>query len=131
MISLVGYINTQNNRYWSSQNPHLTHEVLHYAVNIGVWCALSARIVGCVFFNKTINCERYVRVILRQFFSELTEEERLYGGYQQDSATAHTTHISIQALSDVFGDRLISSDIWLALSPDLILILSIVSSGVV
>jgi hypothetical protein len=22
---LQGYINTQNNRYWSSQNPHLTH----------------------------------------------------------------------------------------------------------
>jgi hypothetical protein len=45
----------------------------------------------CFFFlfNETINCERYVQVILGQFFSELTEEERFYGWFQQDSATAH------------------------------------------
>jgi hypothetical protein len=49
-------------------------------VKVGVWCALSARrIVRSVFFNETINCEKYVWVILGQFFSELTEEERLYG----------------------------------------------------
>jgi hypothetical protein len=29
-------------------------------VKVGVWCAVSARrIVEPVFFNKTINCERY------------------------------------------------------------------------
>jgi hypothetical protein len=49
-------------------------------VKVGVWCAISARrIVGRVFFNETINCERYVQVILGQFFPKLTEEERLYG----------------------------------------------------
>jgi hypothetical protein len=52
---LPGYINTQNNRHWSSQNPHLTHEVLLHPVKVGVWYAVSARrIVGPVFFNKTI-----------------------------------------------------------------------------
>jgi hypothetical protein len=35
---LQGYINTQNNRCWNLQNPHLTHEV-----KVGVWCAVSAR----------------------------------------------------------------------------------------
>jgi hypothetical protein len=39
---------------------------------------LSARIVGSVYFNETINCERYVQVILRQVFPELTEEETLW-----------------------------------------------------
>jgi hypothetical protein len=58
-------------------------------VKVGVWCALSARrIVGPVLFNETINCERYVQVMLGQFFSELTEDERLYGWVQQDSVTA-------------------------------------------
>jgi hypothetical protein len=48
---LKGYINTQNNRYWISQNPHLTHEDLLHPVKVGVWCALSARrIAGPVFF---------------------------------------------------------------------------------
>jgi hypothetical protein len=40
---LQQYINTQNNRYWSSQNPHLTHEVPRHPVKVGVWCAVSAR----------------------------------------------------------------------------------------
>jgi hypothetical protein len=37
---LQGYINTQNNRYCSSQNPRLTHEVLIYPMKAGVWCAV-------------------------------------------------------------------------------------------
>jgi hypothetical protein len=32
---------------------------------------------------------KYMEVILGQFFPELTEEERLYGWFQQDSATAY------------------------------------------
>jgi hypothetical protein len=49
---LQGYINTQNNHYWSSQNPHLTHKVLLHPMKVGVWCAVSARrIVGPMSFN--------------------------------------------------------------------------------
>jgi hypothetical protein len=52
---LQGYIvNMQNNRYRSSQNPHLIHEVLLHPLKVGVWCAVSARIVVPVFFNETI-----------------------------------------------------------------------------
>jgi hypothetical protein len=99
-------------------------------VKVGVSCALNARrIVESVFFNKTINCERYVWVILGQLFLELTDGERLYRWFQQDSATAHTACMFMQALSDVFRDRIISSDIWVASS--LILILAIFSSGLV
>jgi hypothetical protein len=54
--------------------------------------------------------------MLRQFFPELTEEERLYGWFQQDSATAHTAHVFMQALSEIL-DRIISSGIWPAHSP--------------
>jgi hypothetical protein len=70
------------------------------------------------FFNKTINCKKYKQVIPRQFFQELIEE-RLYGWFQQDSGTAHIAHMCIQALSNVFGDRNISSGIWPSHSPDL------------
>jgi hypothetical protein len=51
---------TKNKHYWSSRNPHLTHEVLLHPVEVGVWCDISAMIVGPVFFNETINYERYV-----------------------------------------------------------------------
>jgi hypothetical protein len=74
---------------------------------------LSARIVGPVFFNETSNCKRYIQVIPGKFFPELTEEERHYGWFQQDSAAA-----AMQALSNVFRDRIISSGIWPAHSPD-------------
>jgi hypothetical protein len=120
VVILQGYINTENNRYWNSQNPHLSHEDPLHPVKVGVWGAVSARrIVEPVFFNKTINCERYVQVILGHFFPELTEEERLYALFQQDSATVHTACMSMQALFDAFRDRIISSGIWPAHSPDL------------
>jgi hypothetical protein len=106
----------QNNFYWSSQYPHLTHEVLLHGVNVGVWCAASARrIAGPVFLMKQL----IAKDMYRSFFQKLTEKERLYGWFQQDSATAHTTCISMQALSDVFGDRTGSTGIWPACSPDL------------
>jgi hypothetical protein len=99
-------------------------------VKAGVGGAVRARrIVGPVLFNEAINCGRYVQVILGQSFPALTEEERLYGWFQQDSATARTARMSMQALPDVFGVRIISSDIWPAVHP--ILILVIFSSGAV
>jgi hypothetical protein len=68
---LQGYKNTQNNRYWSSQNPNLTHEVPLHPVKVGVWCAASARrIVVLAFFKETITCEKYLRVG-RQHFQHL------------------------------------------------------------
>jgi hypothetical protein len=33
---LQGYIKMQNNHYWISQNPHLTHKVPFHAVKDGV-----------------------------------------------------------------------------------------------
>jgi hypothetical protein len=95
---------------------HRIHKVLLHPVKVGVWCAVSARrIVGPVFFHETINCERYVQIILRQFFPNLTEEERLCKTRQLP-----TPHVCLcKALSEVFRDRIIGSDIWPARSPDL------------
>jgi hypothetical protein len=62
LFYLQGYISKQNNRYWSSQNPHLTHEVPVHPVKVGVWRAVGARIVVTVSFNETINFERYLHV---------------------------------------------------------------------
>jgi hypothetical protein len=77
---LQGFINTQNNRYRSFQNSHVSHKVLFHPVEVGVWCAVSARkIVESLLFHETVNSERWLQVILGQFFLELTEEERLAG----------------------------------------------------
>jgi hypothetical protein len=76
---------------------------------------------GCgpvFFFIKTINCDRYVQIILGQLFSELTEEERLWLVSARLSYCPYCTHV-YAGFVDIFGDRIISSDIWPAFSPDL------------
>jgi hypothetical protein len=93
---LSGYINAQNNRYWSSINLKQTFEVPLHDQKISVWCAITdSRIVGPIFFENTINSERYVTDILRPFFGTITEEENTYGYFMQDGATAHTATYSI------------------------------------
>jgi hypothetical protein len=53
----------QNNRYRSSQNPHLTHEAPLHPMKVGVWCVVNARRIAVpVFFNKIINSERWLCV---------------------------------------------------------------------
>jgi hypothetical protein len=63
------------------------------------------------------NTPKYEQIILGQSFSELQDKERLYGWFQQDSATAHTARTSMQALPDVTEARSISSGIRPARSP--------------
>jgi hypothetical protein len=49
-------------------------------VKVGVSHAVRARrIAGLLFFNGTMNCERYVQVILVQSFPELTVEDPMAG----------------------------------------------------
>lgn len=117
---LSGYVNSQNTRYWDTENPNLVHEVPLHDAKVGVWCAVSGRrIIGPIFFYDTVNSERYVNNILQPFFDMLTEEEREYGYFQQDGATAHTSHLSMETIENVFSDRVISTGLWPARSPDL------------
>jgi hypothetical protein len=117
---LSGYIIVQNNRYWSSINPRQTFEVPLHDQKIGVWCAITAsRIVGPIFFENTINSERYVTDILGPFFDSITEEKKRHGYFMQDGATAHTATYSINALNEMFENRLISRGLWPSVSPDL------------
>jgi hypothetical protein len=72
-------VNSQNNQYWSVENPRFIHKLPLHDKRIGVWCAISARrIIGPIIYNDTVNAARYVNNILSPFFAELTEEERLY-----------------------------------------------------
>jgi hypothetical protein len=39
---------------------------------------MQERLLDLRFINETVNCETYVQVILKQFFPQLTEKERLW-----------------------------------------------------
>jgi hypothetical protein len=117
---LSGYVNSQNNRLWSSENPHELYQVPLHDQKVGVWCAISRmRIIGPIFFNATINAERYRTLILEPFIAHLTEREIKEAWFQQDGATAHTAATSLNYLEGIFANRIISRGIWPARSPDL------------
>jgi hypothetical protein len=108
-------VNSQN----SAENPRFVQEFPLHDEKIGVWCAISARrIIGPIFYDDTFNSARYMNNVQSPVFTKLTEEERLYGVFQQDSATAHMLYISLEALWEVFSDRIISRGLWPPHFPD-------------
>jgi hypothetical protein len=87
---------------------------------IGIWCAvLGTRIIGPIFFDRTVNTEVYMN-IFEEFCAQLTEEERQSFFFQQDGATCHTSRVSLQRVHDVFSEeRTVSKNLWHPRSPDL------------
>ena len=93
---LSGHVNLQNTWYWAAENPHLLHDQSLQDQKIGVWCAVSGmRIIGLIFFDRTVNVEVYMN-IFEEFCAQLTEEERQSFFFQQDGATCHTSQVSLQ-----------------------------------
>ena len=74
---LSGYVNTQNSRTWATENPHETFEKPLHDQKIGVWCAVSrSRIIGPIFFDSTVNSNRYIKDIFVPFCEKLTALEK-------------------------------------------------------
>ena len=53
------------------------------------------------------------------FIAQLNEDEIVKAYFQQDGATAHTAHMSMALLDDVFEDRIIYENICPPRPPDL------------
>ncbi|GFW24461.1 putative DD41D transposase [Trichonephila clavipes] len=58
--------------------------------------------------NVTVNGDRYRAMITNFFIPELNNHDVQELWFQQDGATCHTAHATIDLLKDTFGDRLIS-----------------------
>lgn len=119
-FNLTGYINSQNYRTWSTENPHEYIETSLHPEKIGVWIAISRRrIIGPIFFNETVTGEVYRNRILNNFFEQVHDDELTEGYFMHDGAPAHTAHETIRYLEEFYPDRLISRGIWAPRSPDL------------
>jgi len=76
------------------------------------------RIIGPIFFDATITTAAYMEIF--NAFSNLLDDKELSIGYfQQDGATSHTSHASMDEIQSFFGDRVVSKGIWPPRSPDL------------
>jgi hypothetical protein len=117
---LWGYINSQNSRVWCAQNPHAFHESPLHDEKFGVWVGMSRRSIdGPIFFSDTPNSQRYCDNIVYPFIAQLKGDEIDKAYFQQDGATAHTAHMFMALLDDVFANRIISTTIWPPRSPEL------------
>ncbi|GFW00669.1 putative DD41D transposase [Trichonephila clavipes] len=112
---LNGYVNKQNCRIWSEANPQVYVETPLHPEKLTVWRALWAdEIIGPYFFkndeghNVTVNSDRYRAMITDFVIPELNNHDVQELWFQQDGATCHTAHATIDLLKDTFGDRLIS-----------------------
>lgn len=128
-FKLNGSVNTQNLRYWGTENPHVIHEEPLHSPYVTVWCGVCAeRIIGPYFFENdegetvTVNGDRY-RAMLRGFLAnELAEHDITHFWFQQDGATCHTARATMDILRQMFPGRLISKSgdfDWPPRSPDL------------
>ncbi|PNF19552.1 hypothetical protein B7P43_G18247 [Cryptotermes secundus] len=112
---LSGYVNAQNSRIWASENPHEIAESPLHPQKVGVWCAISGlRITGPIFFDTTVDSTLYCRIFY-DFVQQLDDTELT----QQDSATCHTSNMSMELSESFFPDRVISKKMWPPKSPDL------------
>ncbi len=69
---LNGFVNKQNMRLWSDENPHAIHEAQLHPEKITVWVAISAHgIIGPVFLRETVNAENYCALLENDICPEL------------------------------------------------------------
>ena len=112
---LNGLVNKQNCRILANENPNTVHETPLHPQKLTVWCAFwYGSIMGPYFFENengnavTVNGERYRSMITDYFWDELDGFDLSDMWFQQDGATCHTSHETINLLRQKFGERVIS-----------------------
>lgn len=112
---LNGYVNKQNCRIWSEENPQAFVETPLHPQKITVWCALWAGgVIGPYVFknddgqNVTVNGERYRNMIRNFFVPQLRGINLADMWFQQDGATCHTAGATIDLLKETFDEKIIS-----------------------
>ena len=112
---LNGFVNKQNCRIQSEDNPQEFLQTPLHPEKCTVWCGLHAGgIIGPYFFKNeegnqvTVNGDRY-RTMIRDFLFENMEDidpNEIW--FQQDGATCHTANETIELLKTKFGDKILS-----------------------
>lgn len=112
---LNGYVNKQNCRIWSENNPKMIQQLPLHPEKCTVWCGLYAGgIIGPYFFKNeagnrvTVNGDRYRAMINDYLIPNLNGIDLEGMWFQQDGATCHTANATLDLLRKEFGEKIIS-----------------------
>lgn len=130
-FEMVGYRNSQNQRWRAVRNPRWVLTVGHHPLRATCWMSFSANggTIGPFWIIGNIDGERYRQLLIDQVFPAMQQRCVERGldmneqWFQQDGAPPHTAHESIALLQATFGQRVISRGLeiapWPGNSPDL------------
>ena len=71
-------------------------------LELGITNGVSVNLV-----SPTLNSQWYCYTIVYPFIAQLKEDEIDKARFQQDGTTAHTAHMSLALLDEVFANRII------------------------
>jgi hypothetical protein len=111
-FQLDGVVNKQNVRFWALQNPCVIHEKGAYELQITVWVAISShRLLGPIFFEETVNSERYLSMLCNTSVPHLlaTGLTSQTQWFMQDGARPHTANVVLDFLHDTFNSHVTSN----------------------
>ena len=115
-FDLGEYVNKQNCHIWGTENPYPYIEKPTNLKRVTVWCGFwSTGIIGPFFFENeqgqavTANGDRYRAMLNEFFFTKIEKEDIGNIWFQQDGASCHTVIATLDVLSPVFQDCIISS----------------------
>ena len=86
-----GFVNKHNCHYWAKSNPNMILTKSQTRQKVTVWCGISSRrIVGPFIFMETMNGDRYLDMLQRKVWPELSTWDNFNSiVFMQDGAPPH------------------------------------------
>ena len=95
-LGMYGYVNKQNCRSWSEDQPEAMQKLPNHPEKVTVWCGLCAGgFKDAANRNVTMNGERYREMLSNFFLSKMQQLDLHDIWFQQDSTTCYTTRITM------------------------------------
>lgn len=127
-FSTNGVVCSQNNRFWSRQNPDfIVNCKRQYSNKINVFCGIfGCRLIGPFFFEHNLNAAHFLNFLENEFFDAIEDlplNERLDMHVQLDGAPIHAARPVVEWLNRKFPNKWIGRHSplirWPPRSPDI------------
>lgn len=117
--------NSQNTRYWSRENLHISLPTrTQHPQKVNVWAGLIGnRVIGPFVLDGNLNGRKYLELLQNRVVPAIRENfDTNVVWFQQDGCPAHNTRVVSNYLNEIFENRWIGTNgpvRWPARSPDL------------